>query len=179
MRSSLNCAAGVSNFEDGMRVVANPGSTLGKAIDALIEREVHRLLHPIAEENGCVYRTAGPPNPRTRRPTKLILKDFADNRYNIDSVIANDRGQYPVLIESKYLRYKKQNRDKASWICTAHFYAAAGEPRTRLRRDALEWLYSRLPGGDDDKKINYGTRPLCLVFLPFWEMAGTGGASRE
>ena len=25
-----------------------------------------------------------------------------------------------ILVESKYIRYKKHNRDKGSWICTAH-----------------------------------------------------------
>ncbi len=38
----------------------------------------------------------------------------------MDSVIINHRFQPLVLIESKYIRYKKHNRDKASWVCTAH-----------------------------------------------------------
>lgn len=101
--------------------VANPGSTLGEAIGSLIEREVNRILRPIAEENGCVYASAGRINPKTGRPTKLLLKDAAGNEYNIDSVIANQRMQPLVLIESKYIRYKKHNRDKGSWICTAHY----------------------------------------------------------
>lgn len=52
--------------------VANPGSTLGEAIGALIEREVNRLLLPIAEESECVFVSVGKPNPRTGRPTKLL-----------------------------------------------------------------------------------------------------------
>lgn len=101
--------------------VANPGSTLGEAIGALIENEVNRLLRPIAEENGCVYITVGPSNKRTGLPTKLLLRDAAGNEYNIDSVITNERLQPLVLIESKYIRYVKHNRDKGSWICTAHY----------------------------------------------------------
>jgi hypothetical protein len=50
----------------------------------------------------------------------LILRDEDDNEYNVDSVIINNRFQPLVIIESKYIRYKKHNRDKASWICTAH-----------------------------------------------------------
>jgi len=103
------------------RIVANPGSTLGEAIGTLVELEVNRLLRPIAEENGCVYVTAGPTNIRTGRPTKLLLKDSAGNEFQIDSVIANARMQPLVLIESKYIRYTKHNRDKGSWVCTAHY----------------------------------------------------------
>jgi hypothetical protein len=111
--------------------VVNPGSTLGEAIGALIEVEVNRVLRPIAEENGCVYVTVGRPNPRTGRPTKLLLKDTAGNEYNIDSVIANERMQPLVLVESKYIRYKKHNRDKGSWICTAHYSLRRTYPTVR------------------------------------------------
>lgn len=104
-----------------MTKIANPGSALGEAIGALIERQVNRVLKPIAEENGCVYITTGKINVKTQRPTKLILKDTAGNEFNIDSVIVNPRMQPLVLIESKYIRYKKHNRDKGSWVCTAHY----------------------------------------------------------
>ncbi len=86
----------------------------------LLENEIHRILKPLAEERNGIYITAGPINPRTGRATKLILTDSDGIEYNIDSVIINNRFQPLVLIESKYIRYKKHNRDKASWICTAH-----------------------------------------------------------
>ena len=111
--------------------VVNPGSTLGEAIGALIEREVNRILRPIAEENGCVFVSAGRINPKSGRPTKLLLKDAAGNEYNIDSVIANHRMQPIVLIESKYIRYTKHNRDKGSWICTAHYSLRRTFPSVR------------------------------------------------
>jgi hypothetical protein len=100
--------------------VANPGSALGEAIGALLEDEIHRILKPLAEACGCIYVTTGPDNPRTSKPTKLILTDADGNEYNVDSVIINTRFQPLIIIESKYIRYKKHNRDKASWICTAH-----------------------------------------------------------
>lgn len=100
--------------------VANPGSALGETIGALLEAEIHRILKPLAEESGCIYVTTGPINPRTGRATKLILTDSDGIGFNIDSVIINNRFQPLILIESKYIRYKKHNRDKASWICTAH-----------------------------------------------------------
>lgn len=89
--------------DQNLTQVANPGSTLGEAIGALLEREINRLLHPIAQENGCVYVTAGLPNPKTGRTTLLKLKDAAGNEYRIDSVIANAALQPLVLIESKYI----------------------------------------------------------------------------
>ena len=82
--------------------------------------EIHRILKPLAEEACCVYITTGPRDARSGQPTKLILEDGDANEYNIDSVVINKRFQPLILIESKYIRYKKHNRDKASWICTAH-----------------------------------------------------------
>lgn len=119
--------------ENGMaeRIVANPGSTLGEAIGTLVELEVNRLLRPIAEGMGYVYVTAGPINIRTGRPTKLLLKDSAGNEFQIDSVIANTRMQPLVLIESKYIRYTKHNRDKGSWVCTAHYSLRRTFPTVR------------------------------------------------
>jgi hypothetical protein len=123
--------------------VANPGSTLGEAIGALIEKEVNRLLQPIAEENGCAYISIGRPNPRTGRPTKLLLKDAAGNEFNIDSVIVNERMQPLVLIESKYIRYTKHNRDKGSWICTAHYSLRRTFPTVRKSIAVLAGNWSR------------------------------------
>lgn len=123
--------------------VANPGSTLGEAIGALIEKEVNRLLEPIAEENGCAYISIGRPNPRTGRPTKLLLKDSAGNDFNIDSVIVNARMQPLVLIESKYIRYTKHNRDKGSWICTAHYSLRHTFPTVRKSIAVLAGSWSR------------------------------------
>jgi hypothetical protein len=100
--------------------ISNPGSALGEAIGALLEKEIHRILEPLAQKRGCIYVATGPSDPRTGKSTKLILADSDGNEYNVDSVIINNRFQPLVLVESKYIRYKKHNRDKASWICTAH-----------------------------------------------------------
>ncbi len=98
----------------------NPGSRLGEAIGTLLEREIHQILRPIVEEKGCVYLTVGGINPKTGRHRKLVIADSDGNHYEVDSVIANRHLQPLVLVESKYIRYKKHNRDKGSWICTAH-----------------------------------------------------------
>lgn len=113
------------------KIVANPGSTLGEAIGTLVELEVNRLLRPIAEEMGYVYVTAGPTDIRTGKPRKLLLKDSVGNQFQIDSVIANTQMQPLVLIESKYIRYVKHNRDKGSWDCTAHYSLRRTFPTVR------------------------------------------------
>jgi len=103
-----------------MTQVANPGSALGEAVGALLEEEIHRILKPLVEEAHCLYIATGTRDAKTGRPAKLILEDADGNQYNIDAVIIDNHFRPLVLIESKYIRYKKHNRDKASWICTAH-----------------------------------------------------------
>lgn len=114
---------------EGEVKIANAGSTLGESIGAAIEREVNRILKPIAEENGCIYRDAG--ESKKGKPTLLRIKDSSGIVYLIDSVIVNARNQPLVLIESKYIRYTKHNRDKGSWICTAHYRLRRAFPSVR------------------------------------------------
>ena len=56
----------------------------------------------------------------TGKHKKLLLYDNFQTAYNIDAVVANESLQPLILIEYKYIRYKKHNRDKGSWLCTAH-----------------------------------------------------------
>ena len=147
-------------------MVANPGSTLGEAVGATMEREVNRLLRPLAEESECVFLSAGRPNPRTGAATTLYLNDEFGTRYKVDSVIANACIQPLVLVESKYIRYKKHNRDKGSLDCQYAFgpaphlsYRSAVPcyPRRKLERTlqsheyeartrpCLTWVLSALP----------------------------------
>src|SRR6266498_820978 len=100
--------------------ISNAASALGEAVGGLIEVALNRNLDEIATANGCIYISAGPRNPKTGKDTKLLLEDANGVEYHIDGVIANKRLQPLILIESKYIRYKKHNRDKGSWICTAH-----------------------------------------------------------
>ena len=153
--------------EDGTNGVANPGSTLGEAIGALIEREVNRILLPISEENGCIYLTRGPDNPKTGRPTKLLLRDSAGNDYNIDSVIVNSRQQPLVLIESKYIRYQKHNRDKGSWICTAHYSLRRTFPTVRKSIAVLAGRWS------SSSKAMMESFDVSLFEVPFTKIAAT------
>jgi len=101
--------------------MANPGSALGEAIGASMELALKELLTKIADEYGCYYLTSGVRKTRGgKKAKKLLISDNFGNEYDIDGVIANESMQPLIIFESKYIRYKKHNRDKGSWVCTAH-----------------------------------------------------------
>lgn len=100
--------------------VRNPGSALGEAIGHLMEAALSEYITPLVLEHSCKLLTTGPMNEKTGKYTDLKLKDSHDIAYSIDGVIVNQELQPIILIESKYIRYTKHNRDKASWICQAH-----------------------------------------------------------
>lgn len=106
---------------DNYLEVANPGSAIGEAIGASMERALQAKLEQLADEYGCHFLTSGVR--RTKAGTvakKLLMSDNYGNEYDIDGVLANEQMQPLIIFESKYIRYKKHNRDKGSWICTAH-----------------------------------------------------------
>ncbi len=103
--------------------IQNPGSALGEAIGAQMEQSLNRLLKGLIEDKSYHFLSEGVSLKKTKKsqsPKKLLLYYQAGTAYNIDAVIANEVIQPIILIESKYIRYKKHNRDKGSWICTAH-----------------------------------------------------------
>ncbi|MGV3345908.1 hypothetical protein ACGVWS_09215 [Enterobacteriaceae bacterium LUAb1] len=100
--------------------VRNPGSALGEAIGHLMEEALGEYIKPLVQEHDCHLITTGPFNKKTKKYTKLILTDSYGTDYSIDGVVINERSQPIILLESKYIRYKKHNRDKGSWICHAH-----------------------------------------------------------
>ena len=101
--------------------VANPGSAIGEAIGAAMETALRNKLVEIADEHGCHYLTSGVRKTKAgNKVKKLLMADNYGNEYDIDGVLANEAMQPIIIFESKYIRYKKHNRDKGSWICTAH-----------------------------------------------------------
>ncbi|WP_347456368.1 hypothetical protein ABEF89_14825 (plasmid) [Acinetobacter thermotolerans] len=100
--------------------VKNPGSALGEAIGHLMEEALAEYITPLVLDHSCKLITTGPYNKKTKKYTKLLLTDSYGTDYSIDGVIINERSQPVILLESKYIRYKKHNRDKGSWICHAH-----------------------------------------------------------
>ena len=103
-----------------MENVQNPGSALGEAIGAQMEIALNTYLTKVVNKYSCRLISKGQENPKTKKATKLLLYDNFGTAYNIDAVVANESMQSLILVEYKYIRYKKHNRDKGSWLCTAH-----------------------------------------------------------
>lgn len=101
--------------------IANPGSALGEAIGSAMESALQALLVQTVDNYGCYYLTAGVRKTKAGgKAKKLLLFDNFGNNYDIDGVITDEAMRPLILIESKYIRYKKHNRDKGSWVCHAH-----------------------------------------------------------
>lgn len=100
--------------------IQNPGSALGEAIGAEMEKALNNFLETFVENLGYHFISKSVHSNPLARPKKLLLFDKFGTAYNIDSVIADEAMRPIILLESKYIRYKKHNRDKGSWICTAH-----------------------------------------------------------
>ena len=101
--------------------VSNGGSAIGEAIGQYMEAVVQEYIGDFLNPYPCQFVTKIGRNPITGRELKkLLLSDSYGTPYQIDGVITTESMQPLVLIESKYIRYKKHNRDKGSWICQAH-----------------------------------------------------------
>lgn len=77
---------------------------------------------------------------------KLLISDDGGTKYNLDGIIINEERQPIVLLESKWIRYKKHNRDKGSWIANAHREIKKKYPTIRgsLAVLAGEWSLTSL-----------------------------------
>ena len=83
-------------------------------------KALNAFLTDLTEKVGYYFLSKSPLKNRQGKAKKLLMYDAFGTAYNIDAVIANESMQPIILLEFKYLRYKKHNRDKGSWICTAH-----------------------------------------------------------
>lgn len=119
--------------------IQNPGSALGEAIGAEMENALNDFLTNLVEKQGFHFLSKSPIKNRNGSHKKLLMYDNFGTSYNIDAVIANESMQPIILIESKYIRYKKHNRDKGSWVCTAH-------PSVRRRYDSIRSSIAVLAG---------------------------------
>lgn len=101
--------------------VTNGGSAIGEAIGHYMESVIQKYITQYIDNYNCHFLSQTGHNPITGKESKkLLLYDSFGNDYNIDGVITNEKMQPLILLESKYIRYKKHNRDKGSWICNAH-----------------------------------------------------------
>src|SRR5258708_9503542 len=85
-----------------------------------MEKALNVFLTNLVESRGYHFLSKSPVKNRNGTAKKLLMYDKFGTAYNIDAVIANESMQPIILVESKYIRYKKHNRDKGSWLCTAH-----------------------------------------------------------
>ena len=100
--------------------IQNPGSALGEAVGAQLEIALNKHITQFVDGFSCHLVSRGRENKITGKAKKLLLYDQFGIAYNIDAVITNESMQPLILLEYKYIRYKKHNRDKGSWLCTAH-----------------------------------------------------------
>lgn len=119
--------------------IQNPGSALGEAIGVEMEKALNAFLTDLIEPLGYHFLSKSPVKQKDGKEKKLLMYDSFGTVYNIDAVIANASMQPIILIESKYIRYTKHNRDKGSWICTAH-------PALRRRYDSIRSSIAILAG---------------------------------
>lgn len=106
---------------NAQKIVTNGGSAIGEAIGHNMELILHEYIDKFLEDYHCHFIKETGYNPQTGKTSKkLLLYDNYGNDYNIDGVITDESMRPLVLLESKYIRYKKHNRDKGSWICNAH-----------------------------------------------------------
>ena len=108
----------------------NYASMLGEAIGHLIEAHVHTIVRNAVTNTDCFVDTGGS-RAGKRKGTKVLLVNDTGNQYQIDTVVENKEGDPIALIECKYIRYKKHNRDKASWTCVAHYKLRTTYPTVR------------------------------------------------
>lgn len=110
--------------------IANPGSALGEAVGKLFEKGVIDCLRETVNSRGCFIGG--------RR-----LRNGTQNQYQIDAVIRDKDDNPLVLIEPKYIRYTKHNRDKGSWLCTAHYSLRKTYPTIRKSMAILGGRWSQ------------------------------------
>lgn len=90
-----------------MSGLSNVASSVGQKVGRIFENAIFRYLQPRVVECGGSVRTE-----------ELVNGD--DSKYRVDQAIRNSKGELVALIETKFIRYKKHNRDKGSWIVSTH-----------------------------------------------------------
>jgi len=113
-----------------VREVSNPASALGEAIGKLLERMLIQGLQDTVSNRGCYI---GPGK----------LENGSGTKYQIDGVVSDAEGNPVILVDPKYIRYKKHNRDKGSWLCVAHLNLRKHHPSIRKSIAILTGRWSR------------------------------------
>lgn len=143
--------------------IQNPGSAIGEAIGAQMELALNSLLEKLCSTIGYHFIYSGQ---KITGKKKLLMYDNFGTYYNIDSVIANESMQPLIVFECKYIRYKKHNRDKGSWLCTSH-------PAIRKRYKSIRSSIAVLAGNWSSSSLSMIKSFDINVFLiPFERICG-------
>ncbi len=89
-------------------MVARATSALGQEVGKVFESAVIEAAREEVEARNYSIRPAR-------------LRNGTGNVYQIDAVVFDADERPIVIIDPKYIRYTKHNRDKGSWLCTAHY----------------------------------------------------------
>lgn len=89
-------------------MVVRAASALGQEVGKLFENAVLESVRAEVESRNHVIR-----------PDRL--RNGTGNSYQIDAVVFDVNEQPVIIIDPKYIRYTKHNRDKGSWLCVAHY----------------------------------------------------------
>jgi len=108
----------------------NAASAFGEAIGTLFENAIVDGLSADVKSRGC---TIGPRK----------MKNGTGNVYQIDAVVFDKSGKPLIIIDPKYIRYTKHNRDKGSWLCVAHYNLRKTFPTIRKSISILAGRWSK------------------------------------
>jgi len=142
----------------------NYASKLGEAVGHAAEAEIQRIIQESVKPFD-LYVDVGGPRPGKRKGKKLLMVNDTGTEYQIDLAVENKANEPIILVESKYIRYKKHNRDKASWTCVAHYKLRTTYPTVRKSIAVIMGQWS-----EPSKKLMnaFGVE---LVTIPFEHMS--------
>ena len=140
----------------GSKPLKNPASALGGAVGKLFENAVIEGVRQEVESRNHTVRAAK-------------LTNGTGNKYQIDGVVFNAEENPIIIIDPKYIRYTKHNRDKGSWLCTAHYNLRKTYPTIRKSIAALAGSWT---GSSKALIRSFGVE---LVEVPFGSMVAVLG----
>lgn len=134
----------------------NPASALGEAAGKLFEAGVMQCLTPVVSDFQHTVSASR-------------LKNGSENTYQIDAVVFDSEDRPIIIVDPKYIRYTKHNRDKASWLCTAHYNLRKTYPSLRKSIAVLGGRWSKPSRSLLD---SFGVEILEVTFDHFCEVFG-------
>ena len=135
-------------------MVARATAALGEAVGKVFEKAVLESIRDLVEARG-----------HSISPAKLV--NGTGNVYQIDVVVFNSDDEPVIIIDPKYIRYTKHNRDKGSWLCVAHYNLRKTH---RKIRKSIAVLAGRWSAPSKELVRSFGVG---IFEVPFDHMAAT------